>query len=107
MKLQDIKKLSVGDSVKDVETGAIFKVIDTDLTDESWCPLQVELTKAYRSGFNTSTWEPTNDQLLKAGDQAWLFVDGHAALVAYNELDSEDCYIDIKTVLTCEDLVLA
>lgn len=107
MNLRDIKKLNVGDLVKDVETGAVFKIIDIDLSEEDWCPLRVELTKTYRRGFNTSTWEPTNEQLLTAGDQAWLFVDEYSALVGANELDSEYCYIDIKTVLTCEDLVLA
>lgn len=107
MNFKDIKKLSVGDLVKDIETGAVFKVIYIDLSPDDLCPLRVELTKNSGSKFNTSTWEPTNEQLLEAGDQAWLFLDEYSVLIGANDLDSEDCYIDIKTVLTCEDLVRA
>lgn len=107
MNFKDIKKLSVGDLVKDIETGAVFKVIKIDLSRDDLCPLRVELTKTSRAKFNTSTWGPTNEQLLEAGDQAWLFLDEYSALIGANDLYSEDCYIDIKTVLTCEDLVLA
>lgn len=107
MNFKDIKKLSVGDLVKDIETGAVFKVIEIDLSRDDLCPLRVELTKTSRAKFNTSTWEPTNEQLLEAGDQAWLFLDEYSALIGANDLDSEDCYIDVRSVLTCEDLVLA
>lgn len=106
MNLKDIKKLNVGDLVKDVETGAVFKVIDIDLSEEDWCPLRVELVKTFGRHLNTSTWEPTNEQLYEVGDQAWLYIDESSALVG-GGVANEDDYIDFKTVITCEDLVLA
>ena len=37
MNFKDIKKLSVGDLVKDIETGAVFKVIEIDLSRDDLC----------------------------------------------------------------------
>lgn len=52
-----------------------------DLSEEDWCPLRVELVKTFGRHLNTSTWEPTNEQLYEVGDQAWLYIDESSALV--------------------------
>lgn len=107
MNFKDIKKLNVCDLVKDVETGNIFKVIEIDLSRQDYCPVRVELIKTFGHQHNTSTWEPANETLCEVGDQAWLYIDETSALLFGAEEMGDEDYIDFRTVITCEDLVLA